>query len=46
LLNASQPVRITRPDGVIQASAMHHDGNTGITDLSGRVRGRMEPRTR
>jgi lipopolysaccharide export system protein LptC len=46
LLNASQPVRITRPDGVVQASAMHHDGNTGITDLSGRVRGRIEPHQR
>lgn len=46
LLASQQPVRITRPDGVVQASTMRHDGNTGITDLGGRVRGRMEPLAR
>jgi lipopolysaccharide export system protein LptC len=46
LLNSSQPVRITRTDGVVNASGMRHDGNTGVTDLSGRVRGRIESHQR
>lgn len=43
---SDRPVVITRTDGVVRASAMHHDGKTGITDLAGRVRGRVEPRSR
>jgi lipopolysaccharide export system protein LptC len=46
LMSSTQPVRITRSDGVVQGSAMRHDGNTGVTDLSGRVHGRLEPHQR
>lgn len=46
LMSSAQAVRITRSDGVVLASGMRHDGNTGVTDLRGRVHGRIEPHQR
>jgi lipopolysaccharide export system protein LptC len=46
LMTSAKPVRITRIDGVVNASGMRHDGGTGLTDLNGRVRGRIEPHKR
>lgn len=40
-IHSDLPVVITRIDGVVRASAMHHNGQTGITDLSGRVQGQL-----
>jgi lipopolysaccharide export system protein LptC len=40
-IQSDVPVVISRSDGVVRASAMHHNGQTGITDLSGRVHGKL-----
>lgn len=46
LVQSDQAVVITRDDGVVRASAMRHNAQTGMTDLSGRVRGQLAAQRR
>jgi lipopolysaccharide export system protein LptC len=45
-IQSDVPVVISRSDGVVRASAMHHNGQTGVTDLSGRVNGQLAAQRR
>ena len=38
-LTSTQPVTLTRADSQIRGSALHYDGLTGLSELSGRVNG-------
>jgi lipopolysaccharide export system protein LptC len=45
-IHSDVPVVISRSDGVVRARAMHHNGQTGVTDLSGRVNGQLAAQRR
>lgn len=41
-VTSSQPVRVSSPEGVINGSSLAYDARTGLTQIGGRVSGRLQ----
>lgn len=41
-ITSRQPVRVTSPEGVVNARSLDYDARTGLTQLGGRVSGRLQ----